>query len=187
MRNTSDFLAFTHEDLVGICAEKFVKRLHATSIRSSAERPRALTAEGAAKLSYRTTAIKKSPRELLERIQLSYKNKRIRLLFRDEPRIGQKEWTCHIWWRRAERRVLCGKASHSPGSSRRSSPAPTTASRSSCRMRIPSDASVPPPFLDTGLEGEPASQAASPECLDELVHRGRAWAAKPWKRRTCRR
>jgi transposase len=46
--------------------------------------------------------LKRAPR-LLRKIQRTHKNKRIRLFFQDEARIGQKGRTCHIWWRRGER------------------------------------------------------------------------------------
>jgi transposase len=45
---------------------------------------------------------KRAPR-LLRRIQRTHKNKRIRLFFQDEARIGQKGRTCHVWWTRGER------------------------------------------------------------------------------------
>ena len=47
---------------------------------------------------------------LLRKIQCTHKNKRIRLFFQDEARIGQKGRTCHIWWKRGERPPgLCDK------------------------------------------------------------------------------
>jgi hypothetical protein len=47
---------------------------------------------------------------LLRRIAATHKNKRIRLFFQDEARIGQKGRTCHIWWKRGERPPgLCDK------------------------------------------------------------------------------
>jgi transposase len=33
----------------------------------------------------------------------THKNKRLRLYFKDEARIGQKGRVCHIWWKRGER------------------------------------------------------------------------------------
>jgi hypothetical protein len=49
---------------------------------------------------------------LLKKIQSTHKNKRIRLFFQDEARIGQKGRTCHIWWKRGERPPgLCDKRS----------------------------------------------------------------------------
>ena len=53
--------------------------------------------------------LKRAP-ALLKRIQCTYRNKRIRLFFQDEARIGQKGRTCHIWWKRGERPPgLCDK------------------------------------------------------------------------------
>ena len=43
-------------------------------------------------------------------MQHTHKNKRIRLFFQDEARIGQKGRTCHVWWKRGERPPgLCDK------------------------------------------------------------------------------
>ena len=55
--------------------------------------------------------LKRAPR-LLKRIQCTHKDKRIRLLFQDEARIGQKGRTCHVWWKRGEYAStgLCDKA-----------------------------------------------------------------------------
>ena len=39
----------------------------------------------------------------MRKIQRTHKNKRLRLYFQDEARIGQKGRTCHIWWKRGER------------------------------------------------------------------------------------
>jgi transposase len=39
----------------------------------------------------------------LKNIQRTHKNKRLRLYFQDEARIGQKGRTCRIWWKRGER------------------------------------------------------------------------------------
>ena len=36
----------------------------------------------------------------LRKIQLTHKNKHLRLFFQDEARIGQKGRTCHVWWKR---------------------------------------------------------------------------------------
>ncbi len=36
-------------------------------------------------------------------IRRRHKGKRIRLIFQDEARIGQKGRVCHVWWRRGER------------------------------------------------------------------------------------
>jgi len=53
--------------------------------------------------------LKRAPR-LLKKLQRTHKNKRIRLFFQDEARIGQKGRTCHVWWRRGERPPgLCDK------------------------------------------------------------------------------
>jgi len=53
--------------------------------------------------------LKRAP-ALLKKIQYSHKDKRIRLFFQDEARIGQKGRTCHIWWKRGERPPgLCDK------------------------------------------------------------------------------
>jgi hypothetical protein len=38
-----------------------------------------------------------------EKLQHTHEGKRIRPVFQDEARIGQKGRTCHIWWRRGER------------------------------------------------------------------------------------
>ena len=51
---------------------------------------------------FETLLLKKCPR-LLRRIQRTNQNKRVRLFFQDEARIGQKGRTCHIWWKRGER------------------------------------------------------------------------------------
>lgn len=40
---------------------------------------------------------------MLNIIQHTYGNKRIRLFFQDEARIGQKGRTCHVWWKRGQR------------------------------------------------------------------------------------
>jgi hypothetical protein len=40
---------------------------------------------------------------LLKIIQHTHGNKRTRLFFQDEARIGQKGRTCHIWWKRGQR------------------------------------------------------------------------------------
>ena len=40
---------------------------------------------------------------MLRSIQRTHKDKRIRLFFQDEARIGQKGRTAHIWWKRGER------------------------------------------------------------------------------------
>ena len=46
----------------------------------------------------------------MEEIQYTHKDKRLRLFFQDEARIGQKGRVCHIWWKRGERPVgLCDK------------------------------------------------------------------------------
>jgi DDE superfamily endonuclease len=46
----------------------------------------------------------------LKNIQHTHKDKRIRLFFQDEARIGQKGRVCHIWWKRGERPPgLCDK------------------------------------------------------------------------------
>ena len=53
--------------------------------------------------------LKRAP-GLLRKIQHTHKNKRVRLFFQDEARIGQKGRTCHVWWRRGERPPgLCDK------------------------------------------------------------------------------
>ena len=53
--------------------------------------------------------LKRAP-QLLKKIQHTHKNKRIRLFFQDEARIGQKGRTCHVWWKRGERPPgLCDK------------------------------------------------------------------------------
>jgi transposase len=53
--------------------------------------------------------LKRAPR-LLKRLQHTHKDKRIRLFFQDEARIGQKGRTCHVWWKRGERPSgLCDK------------------------------------------------------------------------------
>ena len=53
--------------------------------------------------------LKRAPR-LLRRIQRTHKNKRIRLFFQDEARIGQKGRTAYVWWKRGERPPgLCDK------------------------------------------------------------------------------
>ena len=39
----------------------------------------------------------------MTRIQRTNKNKRLRLYFQDEARIGQKGRVCHVWWKRGER------------------------------------------------------------------------------------
>jgi hypothetical protein len=47
---------------------------------------------------------------LFRKIQYTYKNKRIRLFFQDEARIGQKGRVCRVWWKRGERPPgLCDK------------------------------------------------------------------------------
>ena len=46
----------------------------------------------------------------MKRLQRTHKNKRIRLFFQDEARIGQKGRTCHVWWTRGKRPPgLCDK------------------------------------------------------------------------------
>jgi len=53
--------------------------------------------------------LKRAP-ALLKEIQCTHKNKRLRLFFQDEARIGQKGRVCHIWWKRGERPPgLCDK------------------------------------------------------------------------------
>ena len=47
---------------------------------------------------------------MLRKTQRTHRNKRIRLFFQDEARIGQKGRTVHVWWRRGERPPgLCDK------------------------------------------------------------------------------
>jgi putative transposase len=47
---------------------------------------------------------------LLRKTQRTHRNKRVRLFFQDEARIGQKGRTVHVWWRRGERPPgLCDK------------------------------------------------------------------------------
>ncbi len=54
-------------------------------------------------------AVKRAP-ALLKEIQCTHKNKRIRLFFQDEARIGQKGRVCHVWWTRGQRPPgLCDK------------------------------------------------------------------------------
>jgi hypothetical protein len=53
--------------------------------------------------------LKRAP-ALLKKIQCTHKNKRLRLFFQDEARIGQKGRVCHVWWKRGQRPPgLCDK------------------------------------------------------------------------------
>ena len=98
--NTSGLSAFTRDDLVRICDARFGKRLHAISmgrilrdlgVSRQKSRPSHPQKDVAAQ-----APLKRAPR-LLRRIQRTHQNKRIRLFFQDEARIGQKGPTCHVW------------------------------------------------------------------------------------------
>ena len=57
----------------------------------------------------RQRPLKRAP-ELLKEIQCTHKNKRLRLFFQDEARIGQKGRVCHVWWTRGQRPAgLCDR------------------------------------------------------------------------------
>ena len=57
----------------------------------------------------RRRPLKRAP-ALFRKIQHTHRNKRIRLLFQDEARIGQKGRVCRVWWKRGERPPgLCDK------------------------------------------------------------------------------
>ncbi len=109
----SGLSAYTLEDLANICEQRFGKRMHPWSLgrllkrlgfSRQKTRPSHPQKDPAAQ-----AAFKRAP-ALLRKIQHTHKNKRIRLFFQDEARIGQKGRTCHIWWRRGERPPgLCDK------------------------------------------------------------------------------
>ena len=100
------FCAFTRDDLVAIAKKKFGKSMHPASMgrvlrrldlsRQKARPTHPMKNPAAA-------AAFKEPRRTLENIQRTHKNKRLRLYFQDEARIGQKGRVCHIWWKRGER------------------------------------------------------------------------------------
>jgi len=80
----------------------------------------------------RRRPLKRAP-ALLKNLQCTHKNKRIRLFFQDEARIGQKGRVCHVRWKRGQRPPgLADKrftfayifAAVEPGAERRSSSAP---------------------------------------------------------------
>jgi transposase len=57
----------------------------------------------------RRRPLKRAP-ALLRKLQRTHRDKRIRLFFQDEARIGQKGRTVHVWWKRGERPPgLCDK------------------------------------------------------------------------------
>ncbi|MGC1893910.1 MAG: IS630 family transposase [Pseudolabrys sp.] len=57
----------------------------------------------------RRRPLKRAP-QLLKKLQHTHKNKRLRLFFQDEARIGQKGRVCRVWWKRGERPPgLCDK------------------------------------------------------------------------------
>ena len=57
----------------------------------------------------RRRPLKRAP-QLLRKLQRTHKDKRLRLFFQDESRIGQKGRVCRVWWKRGERPPgLCDK------------------------------------------------------------------------------
>lgn len=46
---------------------------------------------------------KKGLREALKAAREAHPNKRLRLFFQDEARVGQKGWLCHRWWIKGQR------------------------------------------------------------------------------------
>ena len=109
----SGLSAYTLEDLANICEQRFGKRMHPWSLgrllkrlgfSRQKTRPSHPQKDPAAQAAFRRAPA------LLRKIQRTHKNKRIRLFFQDEARIGQKGRTCHIWCRRGERPPgLCDK------------------------------------------------------------------------------
>ena len=100
------FCAFTREDLVAVAEKRFGKSMHATSMgrllrRLDLSRQKARPSHPLKDPAARRP-LKRAPRTL-QKIQRTHKDKRIRLYFQDEARIGQKGRVCHIWWRRGER------------------------------------------------------------------------------------
>ena len=97
----------------GICEKRFGKSCIATSMG------RILRELGLSRQKARPSHPQKDPAAqrplkrapaLLRKIQRTHKNKRLRLFFQDEARIGQKGRVCHIWWKRGERPPgLCDK------------------------------------------------------------------------------
>jgi transposase len=109
----SGISAFTREDLVRICKERFGKILHVTSMgRILRELGLSRRRRGPAtrkKTRPRRRPLKRAP-ALFRKIQYTHRNKRIRLFFQDEARIGQKGRVCRVWWKRGERPPgLCDK------------------------------------------------------------------------------
>ena len=109
----SGISAFTREGLVRICKKRFAKSLHVTSMgrilrELGLSRQKARPSHPEKDRPHRRP-LKRGP-VLLRRIAATHRNKRIRLFFQDEARIGQKGRTCHIWWKRGERPPgLCDK------------------------------------------------------------------------------
>ena len=97
--------------------------------RTAAEASRVLATEDAPEPSAKNSAAQAALKRAgaAQKNTAYAKNKRIRLFFQDEARIGQKGRTCHVWWRRGERPPgLCDKRFTSPTSSQPSSREPTT-------------------------------------------------------------
>ena len=100
------FCAFTREDLVAVAEKKFGKSMHPTSMgrllrRLGLSRQKARPSPLRCKTRPPQRPLK--VRRILQRIQRTHKNRRLRLYFQDEARIGQKGRVCHIWWKRGER------------------------------------------------------------------------------------
>ena len=90
----------------GIAEKKFGKSMHPTSMgrllrRLGLSRQKARPSHPM-KDPAAAAAFKKSPADPAK-IQRTHKNKRLRLYFQDEARIGQKGRVCHVWWKRGER------------------------------------------------------------------------------------
>ncbi len=109
----SGISAFTRDDLVAICQERFGKSLHAASLGASCAISGCRARRRVQAICKKTRSLKRPLKRapaLLQKIQRPCKNKRIRLFFQDQARIGQKGRTCHVWWRRGQRPLgLCDK------------------------------------------------------------------------------
>ena len=99
--------AFTREDLVRICEKRFGKTMHCATmgrlLRSMGlSRQKGRVPDTRKKTRPRRRPLKRAP-QLLKQLQHTHKDKRLRLFFLDEARIGQKGRVCRVWWKHGER------------------------------------------------------------------------------------
>ena len=105
--------AFTREDLVRICEQRFGKTMHlrrwGVSCERSACRDRRRVPAIRRKTRPRRRPLKRAP-QLLKKLKRTHRGKRLRLFFQDEASIGQKGRVCRVWWKRGQRPPgLCDK------------------------------------------------------------------------------